>query len=347
MKILYAIQGTGNGHLSRAVDIIPLLRHYGEVDILVSGKNSDVSIPFEITYRLTGLSFVFGKHGDIDFVKTLQGVDFKKLLKEIRFLPVSNYDLIVNDFEPVSAWAARLRNKPCFALSHQSAVANKFSPKPEIKDRFGHFVLVNYAPAKHKYGFHFDAYDQHIFTPVIRQQVRDLKIANEGHYTVYLPAYSDETLIRKLTQFEDVRWEVFSKHCHQHYQSGNISITPISNDSFLKSLASSAGVLCGAGFETPAEALFLGKKLMVIPMKSQYEQLCNAASLKAMGVPVLKNLKQKRLHKIAAWIESEEHIKVDYPDNSASVIGLLMEHYLSENPQFIMYPNCNPTLMVL
>ena len=71
MKLLYAIQGTGNGHLSRAVDIIPLLMQYGEVDILVSGQNSDVILPFEITYRFSGLSFVFGKNGDIDFLKTL------------------------------------------------------------------------------------------------------------------------------------------------------------------------------------------------------------------------------------------------------------------------------------
>ena len=37
MKILYAIQGTGNGHLSRARDIIPILQKKGDVDILVSG----------------------------------------------------------------------------------------------------------------------------------------------------------------------------------------------------------------------------------------------------------------------------------------------------------------------
>ena len=37
MKILYAIQGTGNGHLSRAIDVIPALKKIGQVDVLVSG----------------------------------------------------------------------------------------------------------------------------------------------------------------------------------------------------------------------------------------------------------------------------------------------------------------------
>ena len=48
MKILYAIQGTGNGHLSRARDIIPILQKKGEVDILISGIQSDVDLPYPL-----------------------------------------------------------------------------------------------------------------------------------------------------------------------------------------------------------------------------------------------------------------------------------------------------------
>ena len=36
MKVLYAIQGTGNGHLSRAKDVIPALLKRVQVDILIS-----------------------------------------------------------------------------------------------------------------------------------------------------------------------------------------------------------------------------------------------------------------------------------------------------------------------
>ncbi|MFM7329964.1 MAG: glycosyl transferase, partial [Bacteroidota bacterium] len=38
MRILYAIQGTGNGHLARAEEIIPILFSYGKVDLFVSGS---------------------------------------------------------------------------------------------------------------------------------------------------------------------------------------------------------------------------------------------------------------------------------------------------------------------
>jgi hypothetical protein len=80
-------------------------------------------------------------------------------------------------------------------------------------------------------------------------------------------------------------------------------------------------VICGAGFETPAEALFLGKKLLVVPMKGQYEQQCNAAALKEMGVPVLKSFKPGKIDKIMAWVETGQLIMVNYPDETEKIIN--------------------------
>mgnify|MGYP003653144568 FL=1 len=37
---------------------------------------------------------------------------------------------------------------------------------------------------------------------------------------------------------------------------------------------------------------------MVIPIKGQYEQQCNVAALKEMGVPVIKSLKTKHVEKV-------------------------------------------------
>ncbi len=61
MKILFAIQGTGNGHLSRARDVYPELCKYGEVDVLISGIQADVEVPFPVKYKKYGMSFIFGK----------------------------------------------------------------------------------------------------------------------------------------------------------------------------------------------------------------------------------------------------------------------------------------------
>jgi len=321
MKILYAIQGTGNGHISRARDIIPVLMQMGELDILISGTEAEVELPYPIKFRFKGLSFVFGKKGGIDLMATYKKGNLKRLYTEIRSLPIENYDIVINDFEPVSAWACKLKQKECIGLSHQAAVVNKNAPKPKKKDLVGIAVLKNYAPVTVKYGFHFQSYDKNIFTPVIRSQIRLSKSEDKGHYTVYLPAYSDERIIHMLEQLPKVKWEVFSKHTLKVYKDGNIFIYPINNEAFIESLVSCTGILCGAGFETPAEAMFLKKKIMVIPMKGQYEQQCNAAALKKMGIPVIKSLKEKHLEKIRNWILDYRVVSVDYPDQTKQIIS--------------------------
>lgn len=327
MKILYAIQGTGNGHLSRAMDVVPCLLRRGEVDILVSGVQGDLQLPFAVKYKAMGLSFIFGKGGGVDLWKTITRANLFKLWKSIYALPVHEYDIVISDFEPVSAWACKLKRKPCIAMSHQAAVLSRFFPRAESADRMGTFILRNYAPSTYKYGFHFTANGESIVTPVIRQQVRDHKITDAGHYTVYLPSYDDNKIIRRLSVYKNVRWQVFSKYAKAKLEYANITISPINNAEFTASMASATGVLCGAGFETPAEALFLGKKLMVIPMKNQYEQQLNAAALKAMKIPVLKNLRAKNEVYISDWLLHGETVRVDYPNITQQVVDrILLNH---------------------
>ena len=320
MKILYAVQGTGNGHLSRARDIIPRLQKRGEVDVLVSGCQVDLSLACDVKYRFNGLSFIFGKKGGIDYLETYKRSNIKQLFREINELPVDEYDIIISDFEPVSAWACYAKNRACIGLSHQCGVINKKAPSPSKVDLVGKAVLKYYAPVSEKFGFHFLPYDKQIFSPVIREEVRMRQICNKGHYTVYLPAYSDERILKMLYCFPEIEWQVFSKHCKEAYVIENIRFYPVQNQRFLESIATSEGVLCGAGFETPAEVLYLKKKLMVIPMKGQYEQQCNAAALKALGVPVLKNLKMKQIENIRTWLQEESTVVLSFPDETESVI---------------------------
>ena len=186
MKILFAIQGTGNGHLSRARDIYPELAKHGEVDVLISGIQADVEVPFPVKYRYYGLSFIFGKTGGVDIWATVRRMKPLRLMRDINKLPVQDYDLVINDFEPVSAWACKLKGRPCISLSHQSAVLNRNAPQPAATDMLGYIVLKRYAPVTAAYGFHFRQYDENIFTPVIRRDVRNMQPTDEGHYTVYL-----------------------------------------------------------------------------------------------------------------------------------------------------------------
>ncbi len=331
MKILYAIQGTGNGHLSRAIDIVPELRKYGTLDLFVSGAQAEISLPYPVKYKSKGLGFYFGKNGGIDFLKTFQKNSSKDVIKEINSFPVKDYDLVVNDFEPISAWACKREKVKCISLSHQAALFSKKSPRPKYVDPVGEWIIHHYAPVKKYVGFHFEEYDKNIFTPVIRSIIRQAKIKDLGHYTVYLPAFDDKKIVKRLLKLSKVKWQIFSKYTKRPYHVGRISVYPVSGADFVESIVTSSGVICGAGFETPAEVLHLNKKLLVIPMKNQYEQHCNAAALKKLGVTVLKNLKKKSIKNIEQWMEESRPLDISFPDIAKPAVEQLMEIYRTKN----------------
>jgi len=133
--------------------------------------------------------------------------------------------------------------------------------------------------------------------------------------------------VKLFLKFSGVHWHIFSKHVTRPYHIGKISVFPVDNEAFSDSMTSSHGVLCGAGFETPAEALYLRKKLLVVPMKNQYEQHFNAASLRQLGVPVIKKVSKKNLTKIEEWIETENRIEVNYKETARPAIERALKLY--------------------
>jgi uncharacterized protein (TIGR00661 family) len=326
MKILYAIQGTGNGHISRAREIVPLLHKYGTLDVLISGTQADVTLLEHVKYQLHGFSFVFGKKGGVNHLETWQSMNLPRFIRDMNKLPLEDYDLILNDFEPVTAWACKKRGIESVGLSHQASFQSQKVPKPKSID-WAQLVLKYYAPATHYVGFHFENYDHFINTPVIRSQIRTLQVSDDGHYTVYLPAIDDKFLIPVLHEFPAISWQVFSKHATSCYTSKNVQVNQIDNEKYNASLASCTGLLTGGGFEGPAEALYLGKKLLVVPMKFQYEQQCNAYALKKFGVPVIWGSNKNWLPVIKEWINAGPAGRFDYPDETAAVIDRLVKQF--------------------
>jgi uncharacterized protein (TIGR00661 family) len=154
-----------------------------------------------------------------------------------------------------------------------------------------------------------------------------METSNLGHYTVYLPAYDDKILVKYLSRVTDVEWQIFSKRQKTPFKSGNVQIFPVNNEAFNKSLASCEGLLTGGGFEGPAEALFLQKKVLMIPMSGQYEQQCNALAASRLGVPVVHSIDDHFVQHINNWINSENKIIVDFPDETADIIGKMIKRY--------------------
>src|SRR6202000_1907530 len=141
---------------------------------------------------------------------------------------------------------------------------------------------------------------------------------DKGHVTVYLSSYNDATIRQYLQPLKEFRFQVFSKEVSQPLQDGNILFLPVGKGAFNRSLINCTAILTGAGFETPAEALYLGKKLLVIPIRGQYEQFCNAAALSKMGIPVLHALGTGFEQVFRSWMDQKKKpcLHLDYSTES-------------------------------
>jgi len=290
MKILYAIQATGNGHISRAHEILPHLQKYGKVDTMLSGANSSLPCKFDVSYKSKGLSLFYKKCGGLDYSKMILYNSLLRARKEAVNLPVENYDLIINDFDYITALACRLKGKASIQFGHQASFMSEATPRPDTKSMIGEYVLKNYAKASHYLGLHFRSYDQNILPPIIKESVLNAEPKDKGHITVYLPSYNNECLIKEFKKLDSVQFQFFTHDVNMIRRDGNIKFFPISNDMFTNSLINCHGIITGGGFETPAEALYLQKKIMSIPIRSHYEQKCNAAALKGLGVYTLDDI---------------------------------------------------------
>jgi len=277
MKILYAFQATGNGHIARAIELAPHLNQYGNVDFFLSGSNASLRPDLNVKFRSKGLSLFYTSTGALDSFKILKQLNPIYLNKEIK--------------------------------NHQASFQSVNTPRPLKKSPFSEFVLKNYCSSPDNVGFHFKPYEDWIQPPVIKEALWHAKPHFGKHITVYLPHYSDSELKRYLYGIEGIKFEVFSKETKRINNDYNITWLPVSNEEFSQSMISSSGVICGAGFETPAEALFLGKPLIVIPIQGQYEQHCNAAALEEFNVTVLQRLDLNFSSILFKWLKSNHSIR--------------------------------------
>lgn len=325
MKILYSIQATGNGHISRAMELMPFLQQYGQVDVFLSGSNSHLQPNLPVTYRSNGLSLFYSNNGGLDYLRMWKEFNLKRIWKEAHELPVEKYDLVLNDFESITSLACQLKKVPSIGFGHQASFRSQNTPRNTKKDLTGEWILKQYAKATDYVGLHFKQYDDFIYSPVIKQEIIDANPVNEGHITVYLSHYSDEVVLQSLEKVKDIRFEIFSKKVLQKTVKGNITLFPISNEGFTQSLIRSQGVITGAGFETPAEALYLGKQLLVLPIRGQYEQLCNAAALKDFDVTVVDKITADFDNTVSQWLSGAAAKSLTLSHSTYEIVQLAIE----------------------
>ena len=322
MKILYGVQGTGNGHVTRARIMANAFAAKGvEVDWVFSGRPREDFFDMQAfgdfqSYR--GLTFAV-KSGRILYLKTALQANLMQLNDDIKKVNVEGYDLIINDFEPVSAHAAKRAGKKVIGISHQNAFLHKIPKKNNnlVTDWF----MQNFAPVTQAIGLHWHHFNQPILPPLIEpSHYKNESIAK--HYLVYLPFAGLEDILPQLRTFPDYHFFIY-QNVPQSIDDGHIHIRPFSREGFQQDLHKCEGVICSAGFELPSEAIQLGKKLLVQPVAGQMEQASNALALSQLGYGTAANKLNETT--IGRWLPLSKPEPVIYPDVATELVDWILK----------------------
>lgn len=321
MKILYGVQGTGNGHIARSRIMAKYLKeHNAEVTYLFSGRDKDQFFDMQIfgdfLYR-RGLTFSV-KNGQLNYLSTLKANHFCRFIADVYQLDLAPYELIISDFEPVTAWAAKFANKKVLGIGHQYAFSTN---TPITGESFiAKKILNNFAPAKQSIGLHWAKYDEHVLPPIIDVSLRKSPISKA--ILVYLPFENQLVVTKLLNQYPDYQFIQYAPTLSDgHY--ANVTLRKVNHHGFKDDLRQASGVICNSGFELNSECLYLGIPILTKPLKGQMEQESNALALQQLGLAVVMNeLDQGAIGK---WLATKvAHKSTPFPDVAKNIVDWLL-----------------------
>lgn len=329
MRILYGVQGTGNGHITRA-------RHMAEsfakrddihVDYLFSGRKNDQYFDMQgFANYDTARGFTFETaNGRICRRKTVKNNNVLVFANEVQQQMRKDYDLLINDFEPVSAWAAKLSGLPSLSVSHQAAFLHQV-PKHE-QGLFDKVLTHYFAPTQYSLGTHWYHFGHQIIPPFVSQSLHDelKKIPEKAHQQVlvYLPFENPKEIEEQLLTLSDYQFTCYHPGVKSPSHHRNITWKVPTTNGFKDDLVKSTGVIANCGFELSTECLSLGKALLVKPLKGQFEQLSNAHTLEQLGL--CRVMHSIDTDDIDEWLQSKAGIKIDYPDSCDGLVDWIAQ----------------------
>jgi uncharacterized protein (TIGR00661 family) len=322
MKILYGVQATGNGHISRSREVIRELKELGhDIRVVLSGRDPSLLWEMEIfkpykTFR--GMTFSYHR-GKLKYVQTALQLNLARFFRDIHSFDATGFDMVITDFEPLSARIARRNKLPLIGVGHQYAFAHDIPV--EGGNPLARFVIQNYAPTDFPVGLHWYHFDQPILPPIIPYHIVPGRNIIENKIIVYLPFEKLDDIILLLEGFRNHEFYVYHR-LNQAQNIKNIHLRPYSRTGFLNDLADCNGIISNAGFELVSEALHLGKKILVKPLAGQMEQLSNAMAILTLKLGMA--MKHLDKHKISEFLTFGHGTAVRYP-NVARIIAKWIE----------------------
>jgi uncharacterized protein (TIGR00661 family) len=324
INILYGVQCTGNGHLTRSKEIINYLNNNYNVniDVCLSGNFSQVDTSdLNVKYKFKGLGFTM-ENGRISLFKSWKHLDFKNFFSSLFKINVKKYDIIVSDFEPITCWSALLRRKKVLGVgNHYKFISNKKFIKNLSPYYFSNKMISKMiCPVNNYIAFDYIKENDNDFFPIIKTNLKRIHLSDDNHYVVYLNSFSLDEQIKFFNLFQNEKFYIFNSEVKESYDYENLKLRKIDKLNFTEKLLRSKGVICHTGFQTTSECLYLGKKMLVIPIKNQIEQIYNTKTLKKLGVISAENLDIKKFND---FFINDYSVKLNYTNEFKQICDII------------------------
>ena len=295
MRIVFGVQSTGRGHLSRLLGLKPLFDRDGhELLVIISGYDDPPDYFVEALHgvrceRFQGLSMIEDGAGGVSKRETMKAFArrlpalFESFHRAHGMITEFAPDLIVSDFEPITGspfvapgtFKVGIGNEAI--LSHAAAVR---PPKAHL-DRFNVNVVRKLftGGVDVLLGCHFYPLDGSCLPPILRPEVLSATVENRGQLVVY---HAYRGLLAPVHDYAKRHPEreiiVYGDTPPRQESAENVYYEP-DPGRFVEDLAACDAYVGTAGFQSICEAFYLGKKIVVQPIAGQYEQQWNAAQL--------------------------------------------------------------------
>jgi uncharacterized protein (TIGR00661 family) len=124
-----------------------------------------------------------------------------------------------------------------------------------------------------------------VVPPLVRKKFREAHYRKGDRYLVYLLNEGFITdLITIARNEEGFQADVFSELPLDTPVPEGIRLHEINDQAFLEKMACCRGLVTTAGFDSVAEAAYMGIPLAAIPVRNHFEQLCNSYDMERSGL---------------------------------------------------------------
>jgi uncharacterized protein (TIGR00661 family) len=305
MRVIYGAFAQGQGHFSKAAVLVPLLEARGHDVLVVSSgwETPPKGYAFRRHRHFPGMAYVVA-NGRTDVRGTVlkwlkEAPQVMRHLWQVRTL-VREFqpDLILSDFEPLTASPLLQAKCEVICISRQVALFDRQIPLPET----GSFpswslgtrklarttIRLFTAGADRLFGYHYEPASSRCVPPIIRREIAALRPQPGDHVFVYnhydtADSGSPEGLIDWANRTGvPVRAYGFPEIPRGPF--GRVLFKPPGRDAMLNDLRTARAVFTSAGLTTPLEAFLLNKPVIAVPLPNQWEQEVNAYHLQSAGL---------------------------------------------------------------